>query len=147
MKFLIISPGKNHDPLLKDSIEDFSGRVSRYYPLEWRLFPADTLIKEGEKILASIESSDVVVLLDEKGKSVSSKGLADFLEKKLNESVKRIVFIIGGAYGVPEEVRVRAQVTFSLSALVFPHQIVRLIVSEQLYRACTILRGEKYHHE
>jgi 23S rRNA (pseudouridine1915-N3)-methyltransferase len=86
------------------------------------------------------------VLLDERGKSLTSEGLAEFLQTRANESVKTLIFLIGGVYGVDEPLFKRANLTWSLSKLVFPHQLVRLILAEQLYRACTILRNEKYHH-
>ena len=86
------------------------------------------------------------MLLDEKGKSLSSEGLATFLQTRANESTKKIVFLIGGAFGVDEKVKKRAQFVWSLSSLVFPHHLVRLILAEQLYRAATIIRNEKYHH-
>jgi 23S rRNA (pseudouridine1915-N3)-methyltransferase len=102
--------------------------------------------KEGDCILDWLEKDDYLVLLDEKGKSLSSEKLAAFLQSRANESTKRVVFLIGGAFGVDERVKKRAQLLWSLSTLVFPHQLVRLILAEQLYRAATILRNEKYHH-
>jgi 23S rRNA (pseudouridine1915-N3)-methyltransferase len=102
--------------------------------------------KEADTILDWLEKDDYLVLLDEKGKSLSSEGLATFLQTRANESTKKIVFLIGGAFGVDEKVKKRAQFVWSLSSLVFPHQLVRLILAEQLYRAATIIRNEKYHH-
>jgi len=84
--------------------------------------------------------------LDEKGKKISSESLAAFIQSKNNQSIKKIVFLIGGAYGLSEAVIKRANYIWSLSDLVFPHQLVRLILSEQVYRACTIIKNEKYHH-
>ncbi|HMP88156.1 MAG TPA: 23S rRNA (pseudouridine(1915)-N(3))-methyltransferase RlmH, partial [Lacibacter sp.] len=85
--------------------------------------------------------------LDERGKHISSEELAGFINQRSNESCKNIVFLIGGAYGLDPTVLERARFTWSLSRLVFPHQLVRLILAEQVYRACTILRNEKYHHK
>jgi 23S rRNA (pseudouridine1915-N3)-methyltransferase len=102
--------------------------------------------KEGETILEWLKKEDYLVLLDERGKSLTSPELAEFLQTRANESTKTIVFLIGGAFGVDESVVKRANAKWSLSKLVFPHQLVRLILAEQLYRACTILRNEKYHH-
>ncbi|MBI5126341.1 MAG: 23S rRNA (pseudouridine(1915)-N(3))-methyltransferase RlmH [Candidatus Taylorbacteria bacterium] len=148
MKILLISVGKKHDPAFLDAITDFTHRISHYTPVEWKfLNPSDNIKSESVDILASVNERDYVVLLDERGKQMSSPDLAQFLEKRLNESVHRLVFIIGGAFGVDEEVRKRAHTTIALSQLVFPHQLVRLILAEQIYRAFTILRGEKYHHE
>ncbi len=143
MKITIISVGKAHDPLFRDAIEDFTARIGHYMPVEWKIVDQDEKVL---KILADQKGGDYVVALDEKGKLLSSAGLADRLQKCLNESVKRIVFIIGGAYGLTLAMRERAQITVSLSEMTFPHQLVRLILAEQIYRACTILKGEKYHH-
>ncbi|MFM9634934.1 23S rRNA (pseudouridine(1915)-N(3))-methyltransferase RlmH, partial [Streptomyces galilaeus] len=87
-----------------------------------------------------------LLLLDERGKLLSSPELAQLLQQKANESTKRLLILIGGAFGVDETVNKRANYTISLSKLVFPHMLVRLIIAEQVYRACTILRNEKYHH-
>ncbi len=102
--------------------------------------------KEGEVIMNWLQPDDYLVLLDERGRQFTSEGLAQFIQSRANESVKKLVFLIGGAYGVDEAVLKRANFKWSLSQLVFPHQLVRLILAEQLYRACTILRNEKYHH-
>jgi 23S rRNA (pseudouridine1915-N3)-methyltransferase len=102
--------------------------------------------KEGETLLEWLKKDDYLVLLDERGQSLTSESLATFLQTRANESAKNIVFLIGGAYGVDEAIFKRANFTWSLSKLVFPHQLVRLILAEQLYRACTIIRNEKYHH-
>ncbi len=103
--------------------------------------------KEGELLLQTLGKDDYVVLLDERGKQLSSEGIAQFIQARANESVKQIVFIIGGAYGVSDAVMQRANYKWSLSQLVFPHQLVRLILAEQVYRACSINRNEKYHHQ
>lgn len=103
-------------------------------------------MEEGKKLLKEILPGDYVVLLDERGKQFSSVDLSAFILKISNESFKRIVFIIGGAYGADQTIREKANFTWSLAKLVFPHMLVRLILAEQLYRACTILKNEKYHH-
>ena len=102
--------------------------------------------KEGEMIIDFLHKDDYLILLDETGKMLSSPSLAEFIQQRANDSKKNIVFLIGGAYGVDEMVKKRADFTWSLSMLVFPHQLVRLMLSEQLYRACSILKNEKYHH-
>jgi 23S rRNA (pseudouridine1915-N3)-methyltransferase len=89
----------------------------------------------------------VLILLEETGKMLSSPGLAKLIQQKANQSAQRIVFLIGGAYGVADEIKLSAQFNWSLSELVFPHMLVRLILAEQVYRACSILANEKYHHE
>jgi 23S rRNA (pseudouridine1915-N3)-methyltransferase len=153
MKIVIIAVGKAHDALFKDAIVVFGSRIERYFSCEWKLIPAskregDALKKEeGDAILKTVESNDFVVLLDERGKSLSSLDFSQFIDRQMTSGVKRLVFIIGGAFGVSTDVLQRANSTISLSRMVFPHQLVRLILVEQLYRALSIIKGEKYHHE
>ena len=97
--------------------------------------------------MKALQPTDILILLDETGKMLSSPGLAKLIQQKANQSAQKIVFLIGGAYGVDEEIKKRAQFTWSLSELVFPHMLVRLILAEQVYRACSILANEKYHHQ
>jgi 23S rRNA (pseudouridine1915-N3)-methyltransferase len=106
----------------------------------------DLIKKEKESIQQRLRSDDYLVVLDEKGNSLSSKGVAGFIQKRSNESTKNLVFLIGGAFGIDEAILQKAKFRWSLSPLTFPHQLVRLILAEQIYRACTILRNEKYHH-
>jgi 23S rRNA (pseudouridine1915-N3)-methyltransferase len=156
MKIACWSVGKTHESYIKEGVKLFTDRLQHYFKTEWTLLPVpkstgmlsemDLRRKEAEMILDWLEKDDYLVLLDEKGRSLSSEGLATFIQTRANESTKRIVFLIGGAYGVDEMVKKRANFCWSLSTLVFPHQLVRLILSEQLYRAATILRNEKYHH-
>ena len=103
--------------------------------------------KEAETVLEWLDDGDYLVALDERGKQLSSEGLADFLQSMTNGRTKQIVFLIGGAFGLDESVLKRANLVWSLSKLTFPHQLVRLILAEQVYRACTILKNEKYHHK
>jgi 23S rRNA (pseudouridine1915-N3)-methyltransferase len=157
MKITFLSVGKPHEPYVKNGVEDFTKRISRYYKVEWQLLPVpknassmsepEMKKKEGESILEWLEKDDYLVALEERGKQISSEGLASFIQARANESAKRLVFLIGGAYGLDEAVLKRAQFKWSLSELVFPHQLVRLILAEQVYRACTILKNEKYHHK
>lgn len=156
MKLACWSVGKAHESYVKEGIDQFTNRLQHYFKTEWTLVPVpkstgmlsenDLRRKEADTILDWLEKDDYLVLLDEKGKSLSSEGLATFLQTRANESTKKIVFLIGGAFGVDEKVKKRAQFIWSLSSLVFPHQLVRLILAEQLYRAATIIRNEKYHH-
>jgi 23S rRNA (pseudouridine1915-N3)-methyltransferase len=153
MKLVILAVGKAHDALFKDAIDVFTSRVDRYVSSEWKFVNAskregDVQKKEeGDAILKTLEDNDFVVLLDERGKSLSSVDFSQFFERQMISGVKRIVFIIGGAFGVSPEVIKRANSTISLSRMVFPHQLVRLILVEQLYRGISIIKGEKYHHE
>jgi 23S rRNA (pseudouridine1915-N3)-methyltransferase len=96
--------------------------------------------------LESLKKEDWLVVLDEKGRQFTSGGLAEFIRSRANESTKNLIFLVGGAYGLDGSVLQRANYKWSLSELTFPHQLARLILTEQLYRACTILRNEKYHH-
>ncbi len=153
MKITIITAGKAHDADMKAAIEDFSKRIEKYYPFNWQVLStkqynvaAEQKKYESGIILAQLTKDDFVVLLDERGKNISSIEVAELIEQSAITSKKRMVFIIGGAYGVEQAVFDRANLVWSLSKLVFPHMLVRLILAEQLYRACTIIRNEKYHH-
>ena len=154
MKIAIWSVGKANEAYIKEGVDQFTKRIGHYYPLDWQLImpsklTAPSQIKKAEaaSILKALTPTDVLILLDEKGKMLSSPGLAKLIQQKANQSAQKLVFLIGGAYGVAEEVKTRAQVTWSISELVFPHMLVRLILAEQIYRACSILANEKYHHE
>ncbi len=156
MKIQLWSIGKAHESFVKEGVELFTKRISNYFPAEWNIIPMPKnagimessilKIKEGEAILAALNKDDYLILLDERGKTFTSEAFATFIEKRAGESLKNIVFLIGGAYGVSDDVMKRANFKWSLSNLVFPHQLVRLILSEQIYRACSIMRNEKYHH-
>lgn len=156
MKIVLYSIGKEDDPLLKNSIRDFTKRISYYYPVEWKIVQpvkSQTNLtekvlkaKEAAFVLESIPKDSFLIALDEKGTMLSSAKLAAWLQARANESVKQLVFLIGGAYGLDESVLKRANFIWSVSLLTFPHQLVRLILAEQLYRACTIIKNEKYHH-
>ncbi len=147
MKIVILSVGKDKDEVSNDLIKYYELRLLRYLPLEWLYISHDvTKEKEGDKILSLLKKEDYVVLLDEKGKDIKSEALAELIENRMVDSVRRIIFIIGGAYGVSEKVVDRANYVWKLSSLVFPHMLVRVIVLEQMYRALTIIKGEKYHH-
>ena len=147
MKLVCLSVGKEKDELISDIIKHFEMRILRYLPIEWIYITHDvTKEKEGVKIMEHLKKEDYVVLLDEKGKDMKSEALAELVENRMVDSVRRMVFIIGGAYGVSKVVEERANYVWKLSSLVFPHMLVRVILVEQLYRALTIIKGEKYHH-
>ncbi len=148
MKLVIISVGKDKDETTEDVMHYFQARILRYLPLEWLFIPHEnSKEKEGEKIISFLKKEDYVVLLDEKGKDIKSEALAELIENRMVDSVRRMVFVIGGAYGVSKKVEERANYIWKLSSLVFPHMLVRIILLEQIYRAMTIIKGEKYHHE
>ena len=156
MKLSFWTIGKNHEPYVKPGVEDFTKRIGNYFRVEWNIIPVpknagmmsemDLKKKEGELILDWLGKDDYLVALDEKGRQLTSEKLAEFLQARANESNKRLVFLIGGAFGLDEAVLKRADFKWGLSDLTFPHQLVRLMLAEQVYRACTILKNEKYHH-
>jgi len=157
MKIWFWSIGKLHDSYVKEGINEFTKRISKYFPVEWTIIPVpknagmmsemDLKKKEGEIVLQWLKQDDYLVALDEHGQQFSSEGLSEFLQQRASASTKNIVFLIGGAFGLDAAILRRAQTKWSLSELTFPHQLVRLILAEQIYRACTILQNEKYHHK
>ena len=157
MKLQFWAIGKDHEAYVKKGVEDFSNRISKYLKIKWNIIPVpknagmmsemDLKKKEGELILEWLDNDDYMIALDERGKQFSSEALAAFVQARANESTKKIVFVIGGAFGLDDAILKRANYTWSLSELTFPHQLVRLILAEQVYRACTILKNEKYHHK
>ncbi len=157
MKLQLWSIGKTHEDHVKEGILLFTERLKHYADFELRIIAppknagrltaSELKKKEAVQVLEQLQDSDFLAALDEKGKEFTTLQLADFLQQKANAGVKRLVFLIGGAYGLDESIFKRAQQKISLSRLTFPHQLVRLIVTEQLYRASTILQNEKYHHQ
>ncbi len=156
MKTLLILVGKTTDRHFQAAIGDYVERIGHYMPFEVVTIPELKNTKnlteeqqkaaEGELILKQLQPQDTVVLLDEHGSELRSVELAQWLEQKRNTS-RRLVFVIGGPYGFSPAVYSRANEQLSLSRLTFSHQMVRLVFTEQLYRACTIIKGEPYHHE
>ena len=156
MQIKIIVVGKTDNQHLNELMEVYNSRLKHYIGVEWLVIPdikntknlsqVQQKHKEGQLILQQVLAQDVVVLLDENGKQMSSFGFSDFLQKKMNQGIKRLVLVIGGPYGFSDEVYLRSKELLSLSKMTFSHQMVRLFLVEQLYRAMTILRGESYHH-
>jgi len=156
MKLHFWSIGKNNDTYVKEGIDDFTKRISKYYPVEWTIIPVpknaammsemDLKKKEGAIVMEWLTKDDYLIALDENGKQMSSEVLADFIVKRSNQSVRNLIFLVGGAFGLDNTILDRANYKWSLSQLTFPHQLVRLILAEQVYRACTIIKNEKYHH-
>lgn len=156
MKVTLILVGKTTDKHFDAGINDYADRIKHYLPFEITIIPElkntkslseeQQKEKEGEQILKLLTSSDTVVLLDEHGKEMRSIEYAQWLQKK-QATAKKLVFVIGGPYGFSPAVYSRADEKISLSKMTFSHQMVRLIFTEQLYRACTIIKGEPYHHE
>ena len=156
MKIHLWSVGKQHDGYVKQGVDEFTQRILKYYPVEWKVIAAarqtintseaEVKKQEAQTILNLLDKDGFLVLLDEKGKMLSSTELAGWLQQRANQGTRNLIFLIGGAFGVEDSIAARANFKWSLSALVFPHQLVRLILAEQVYRACTINRNEKYHH-
>lgn len=153
MKIQFCAIGKNHEPHFKEAIDVFTARISHYFPVEWKIIASTKATKpeemkraESKLLLQNIQQGDFVVALDENGRQMDSVQLADFIEKQSFKSIKNLVFVIGGAFGFDETFLGKCDFKWSLSKLTFPHQLVRLILAEQVYRSCTILRNEKYHH-
>ena len=148
----IIAIGKKHEKWVLNGIELFEKRLKKPFDLKWDILPHSNFAEEKareeetQRILAKIKPSDFVILLDERGKNISSPELSKILMNGFVNS-QNFVIVIGGAFGVADELRQRANFVWSLSKLVFPHQIVRLILVEQIYRAQEISSGGKYHHE
>lgn len=148
---IILSVGKRHDASLADAIDDFTTRLNREIATSWHFIKpsgADELTArrvESSAVLEFLRSDDFVVLCDEKGQEVDSVSYAGMYDTWIARG-QRIVFVIGGAYGVDITLLNRADITLSLSKLVFPHQLVRLILLEQLYRARMISKNHPYHH-
>ena len=156
MKTELLLVGKTVNKHFIAGINDYVERTNHYMPFNITVIPELKNTKalteeqqkerEGDLILQKLQSSDTVVLLDEHGKELRSIEFADWLQRKQN-TTRRLVFMIGGPYGFSKAVYERANERLSLSKMTFSHQMVRLIFCEQIYRACTIIRGEPYHHE
>lgn len=157
MNIKLIAIGKTDNNALQTLIDDYTKRLSFYVKFELDSIPdiknvknlseSQQKEKEGELILAKITPNDQLILLDENGKSFTSVGFSEELQKKMNSGIKTLVFVIGGPYGFSDAIYGKAQGKISLSLMTFSHQMVRLFFIEQLYRGFTILRNEPYHHQ
>lgn len=157
MKVEIWTIGKTAFPYLKEGIAIYEKRLKRYLPVKMEILPdiknakklsAEELKKkEGALILKKLKREDLLILLDERGKEMGSVAFASFMQKQLQAPKRRIVFQIGGAFGFSEAIYQRADYKISLSQMTFSHQMIRLFLFEQIYRAMTILKGEPYHNE
>ncbi|MDT7830303.1 23S rRNA (pseudouridine(1915)-N(3))-methyltransferase RlmH [Pricia sp. S334] len=157
MTIILLAIGKTDSKPLQTLISEYEKRLRHYVRFELVTLPDIKNVKnltevqqrrkEGEQILKKVNSSDVLVLLDENGKQFTSVDFAKHLQKRMNSGIKRLVFAIGGPYGFGDTLYARAQGKVSLSKMTFSHQMVRLFAIEQMYRAFTILRNEPYHHK
>lgn len=157
MNIKIIAVGKTDNSCLRDLMETYLYRLQHYVKVYFIELPDVKNVKhlseqqqkekEGELILKAIDSSDVLLLFDEKGKQFSSREFSQLLQKRMNSGLKNLVFAIGGPYGFSKSVYERSQQKVSLSKMTFSHQMVRVFIIEQLYRGFSILRNEPYHHD
>lgn len=157
MEITLIVVGKTTEDYLITGTKKYDQKINHYIKFNQEVIASikkannkdkqQLKIMEGTAILSKLKTSDVVILLDEKGKNLDSVGFSHLLQKQLNKGLKRLVFIIGGAYGFSEAVYKRANDKIALSPMTFSHQMVRLIFREQLYRGCAILKNEPYHHQ
>ena len=157
MNIKLLAIGKTDNKSLQALLDDYTKRLSFYVKFDLELIPdiknvknlseSQQKEKEGELILSKITATDQLILLDENGKTFSSVGFSEELQKKMNSGIKTLAFVIGGPYGFSEEVYTKAHGKISLSPMTFSHQMVRLFFIEQLYRGFTILRNEPYHHQ
>ncbi len=157
MQIKLVVIGKTDDIKIQELIEVYQKRLGYYIKFEIEILPdvkntknlseVQQKDKEAQLILNKFSTSDYLVLLDEKGKSINSEKFANFIQKNMNSGIKSLYFVVGGPYGFSEKVYQRAQYQLSLSAMTFSHVMVRLFFVEQLYRAFTILNNEPYHHK
>ena len=140
MQFDFVFIGKTTEKYLSEGIAGYQKRLQHYIDNKQTIITAD-------KLSAYIKSTDYIVVLDEHGKEYPSVKFAEALQKIMNQSYKKVVFIIGDAYGIDDQIKKRANLILSFSRFTFTHQMIRLLLLEQVYRAMTILKGEKYHHE
>lgn len=157
MKILLIAVGKTDKKLISQLIDEYIKRINFYIPIELKALPdvkksknlseKEQKILEGHSIKKCLQPSDYIVLLDDKGKQLTSKDFAKYIENKTTSVSKRLVFLIGGPYGFSEEIVAVSNEKLSLSKMTLTHQMVRLLFTEQIYRAMTILNNEPYHHE
>ena len=157
MKISLLVVGKTVHSYLNQGIDEYTKRISRYCPFSIQYIADAKTTKsllqeqqkqlEGDNIAAALDKSDYVVLLDEHGKEFTSVDFSTYIERKMQSVSKRLVFIIGGPYGFSKEIYGRANEKISLSKMTFPHDLIRLVFTEQLYRAFSIIHHEPYHHE
>lgn len=156
MKIFILCIGKTHSSYLKEGIGIYLDRLKHYAKVEYLelpdvpnkgLLPEALKQKEGELILKHLKADDLLFLLDEKGDEFSSREFASLLQKRMNSGLKQMVLVIGGAFGFSKEVYQRAEGKISFSRMTFSHEMIRLLLTEQLYRGFSILKGEGYHHD
>jgi 23S rRNA (pseudouridine1915-N3)-methyltransferase len=156
LKIIFLSVGRIKKGYAKDGVAEYLKRIKRYLPVEEVVVKdessggarprVDVIKREGERLLSKLKQGDIIVVLDEQGKSFTSATFAKQVERYLGSGKKRMCFIVGGAYGLCEEFKKKADLLLALSEMTMPHDLARLVLAEQVYRAFTILRGEPYSH-
>ena len=157
MKIVLLAVGKTSTPYIASAVGEYERRINRYLPFEISVIPdlkssralTEEVQKqrEGAAILASLQPGDYMVLLDERGREMTSREFAADIDLRMVRGLKRLIYVVGGPYGFSPEVYARADAKLSLSRMTFTHEMVRLFFTEQIYSAMTILRGEPYHHD
>jgi 23S rRNA (pseudouridine1915-N3)-methyltransferase len=155
MKLQLIFVGKTREPYLREGIEDFLDRLRRYVPVEIKIVRSERLTRgsqaarvvalESERVVGAVPSNSHLVVLDRGGKQMTSEALALWWQELERKGCRKLCFVVGGVLGFSDDLRSQAHTLLSLSKMTFTHEMSRLILLEQLYRACTIMRGEKYH--
>ena len=156
MKITVVLVGKTQSKELKVLMAEYQKRLKRYIVVDWIELPdyknrgkvtSDELKKiEGQSILSKVKSGDDLILFDEKGTEYTSVGFSQFFKKKMNAGTRNLIFVVGGAYGFSDEVYSRSNGKLAISKFTFPHQLIRVLILEQIYRSYTIIKGEPYHH-
>ena len=157
MKIILMVVGKTSTKFVREGVEEYAGRINRFMPFEIKVIPDIKTTRkltelaqkeaEGTQILAHVQPTDHMVLLDERGKEMTSREFSTFIEQKSQTVPKNMIFVVGGPYGFSQEVYTRANSLLSLSKMTFPHELVRLFFTVQIYRAITISRNMPYHHD
>lgn len=157
MEITLIVIGKTNAKYLIEGLDEYTRRLKHYISYNINILPDIKNTKnlteeqqketEGKLILNALKPGDFIVLLDERGKEFSSMQFSDYLQRKMNSGLRRLVFVVGGPYGFSKDVYNKADEKLSLSKMTFSHEMIRLFFTEQIYRAMTIIRGEPYHHE
>lgn len=154
MKIVVLSVGRVRQRFVLDAEGEYLQRIKGSFQVELvelgmespeSMKPAEVQAREAEEVLKKTKNYDYLVVLDERGKEMSSKALSEFVQTRMNSGIKSVCFVIGGAYGFAEKVRQDADLILSLSALTFPHQLTRMLLVEQLYRSHTLIKGISYH--
>lgn len=156
MKITVILVGKTHSKELDVLMAEYKKRLKRYIQVDWIELPdfknrgkvtSDELKRiEGRLILSKLSGGDELYLFDEKGEEFTSVEFSKYFRKKMNAGVRNLVFVVGGAYGFSDEVYQKSKGRIAISKLTFPHQLIRVLILEQIYRSFTIIKGEPYHH-